>query len=484
MSFPSDVGEVSVHVIERGLYLGVLEGCARRDALQHARQMADRDERRQITFQYRVSGIEVCSTVFTYCYDKTKWQLTLLQLMIREEAVLPREHGGLGRRPNTAYPEEVSETAVRFIKNFAGVHGLPQPAARRSRPDDPPVYLPAHQNYKLVHAKYFDEMTGKQDCLGYHAFCKLWRRECTAIKFMSPREDVCHVCEEMRGNVRIAKSETEKEGALKAFSDHLESAQVERDAYREAIKSAKEAWQVSQENDEKESPHLMHYTFDFAQSVYLPYSFRQVGPIYFKSPLKVHIFGICDDALSRQVNYLLHEGQTIGIDGTVAHGPNSVVSMLDHFLQHHGHGEEELHFHADNCVRQNKNKTVMAYLSWRTSTGQNSKITISFMNVGHTRCSVDGMFGLLKKGYRRSECDTYEHLVDTVNSSSKGNVTEPYCYKWREWYLHLQAFFKPIPHVTHYHHFLFSKEHPGYVFVRKTAESDETKVKIPKRGDL
>lgn len=96
--------------------------------------------------------------------------------MIKEEAVIPREHGAVGKRPNTAYPKEVRANALKFIDTYAEVHGLPQPAARRGVADDAPVYLPAHQNYKLVHSKYFDAMTGKQQCLGCHAFCNLWHR--------------------------------------------------------------------------------------------------------------------------------------------------------------------------------------------------------------------------------------------------------------------------------------------------------------------
>lgn len=178
----------------------------------------------------------------------------------------------------------------------------------------------------------------------------------------------------------------------------------------------------------------------------------------------------------------MHEGQTIGIDGSMSHGPNAVISMLDHFFLTHGHGESELHLHADKCVGQNKNKTTMAYLSWRVMTGRNSCITLSFMNVGHTRCSVDGMFGILKKGYRRSKCDAYEEVVGMVNGTSRSNVAEPYCFVWREWDSFLQAVFKPIPHVTNYHHFYFTAKHPAYVFVRRTATSDATKIKIVKRG--
>ena len=40
-------------------------------------------------------------------------------------------------------------------------------------------------------------------------------------------------------------------------------------------------------------------------------------------------------------------------------GANVVVSMLHHFFANHLLGEEHVHLHADNCVRQNKNNTVI-----------------------------------------------------------------------------------------------------------------------------
>ena len=40
-------------------------------------------------------------------------------------------------------------------------------------------------------------------------------------------------------------------------------------------------------------------------------------------------------------------------------GPNTVISLLHHFFEHHGLGETELSLNADNCAGQNKNNTMM-----------------------------------------------------------------------------------------------------------------------------
>lgn len=132
-----------------------------------------------------------------------------------------------------------------------------------------------------------------------------------------------------------------------------------------------------------------HYTYDFAQQLQVPYHDHQVCPLYFKVPLKVQLFGMCDASTNTQANYMYDESQTIGINGTHAHGPNSVVSMLHHFLSNQACHGKELQLHADNCVGQNKNRTVIGYLAWR---GLNPAITLSFMQVGHTRCYVGRQF--------------------------------------------------------------------------------------------
>ena len=96
-----------------------------------------------------------------------------------------------------------------------------------------------------------------------------------------------------------------------------------------------------------------HLSFDFAQNTAYPHNPLQPGPIYFLAQRKVHLFGICCEAIPQQVNYLIDEAHYIG------KGANTVVSMLHHYLQHNNLGERHLHLHADNCVGQNKNNYLL-----------------------------------------------------------------------------------------------------------------------------
>ena len=127
------------------------------------------------------------------------------------------------------------------------------------------------------------------------------------------------------------------------------------------------------------------------------------------------------------MNYLVDEACTIGANGSLSHGANSVISMLHHFFDQHSLGETKVELHTDNCGGQNKNKSVVAYLCWRCIVvGLHKEIVYTFMPAGHIRCQVDGFFGLVKQKYRRSNSDTLEHLRDVVNSSSTSNFAQLY----------------------------------------------------------
>ena len=95
----------------------------------------------------------------------------------------------------------------------------------------------------------------------------------------------------------------------------------------------------------------LHLSFDFAQNMCYPSS---LGPLYFLVECKVHLFGICCEAIPRQVNYLIDEAHCIG------KGANTVISLVHHYLIHHSLGEQHLHLHVDNyCVGQNKNNYLI-----------------------------------------------------------------------------------------------------------------------------
>jgi len=149
--------------------------------------------------------------------------------------------------------------------------------------------------------------------------------------------------------------------------------------------------------------------------------------------------------------------------------------MLDHYFTTHSLQESVCYCHADNCVGQNKNRFVIGYFAWQVITGKHTQIHLSFMEVGHTRCLVDGHFGLIKKSYRRMDCDTLQHLEEATRRSTAN------AWQWRNWETLVDPLFKPIPHIRKYHHFRFDTSNPGKVYVKEHTNSVEREISIFKK---
>ena len=179
--------------------------------------------------------------------------------------------------------------------------------------------------------------------------------------------------------------------ALRKAEEHILLAKKERSYYRAICDTGKQSVrQLFQEGGSFSPPPTsprsrpcslhspVHYSFDMAQQVHYPSDPLQPGPIYFLTPCKCAIFGVCREAIPRQINYLIDEASDTG------KGSNTIVSMLHHFFKEHGLGETDVHLHAATCVGQNKNNTMLHYLIWRVMSGLHRRVTLSFLIVGHT----------------------------------------------------------------------------------------------------
>ena len=281
---------------------------------------------------------------------------------------------------------------------------------------------------------------------------------------------------------------------IKQAECHLLDVTTERSVYRAALEKAKSSVVAQFTEDDTFSPPPpaaqrqsnsttidAHYSFDMAQQVFYPNDPLQPGPMYFLTPRKCAIFGVCCESIPRQVNYLIDEAVDMG------KGSNAIVSMLHHFFAHHGLGEKKVHLHANNCGGQNKNAIMVHYLLWRVMTNQHSEITLSFMIPGHTKFSPDWCFGLLKKRYRRTKVGGLTDLCGVVNDSAVVNIAQPTgledgsvvvtTYNWQDYF---DQFCKKVNGIKKLHHLRFSSASPGCIFVKERAGSTEVKRNILK----
>ena len=98
------------------------------------------------------------------------------------------------------------------------------------------------------------------------------------------------------------------------------------------------------------SPSQVYYSFDYAQKVHFPSDPLQPYPIYFPSdPLqpdpiyslttrKCSVFGVCYEAIPRQIDFITQES------GETGKRANAVISRLRCFYENHGLGEKDVIF--------------------------------------------------------------------------------------------------------------------------------------------
>ena len=138
-------------------------------------------------------------------------------------------------------------------------------------------------------------------------FKNIWKLYLPHIAIMKISTDLCDTCQQ--NNNFIMKSvnctEAEKSARLKQQEDHLALAKECRAYYKQQCEDSSEFWN-SLSDEQKQSRNQLdgtiHVSFDYAQNVLIPHSPQQVGPIYFKTPRKCHLSGICAESLPKQVN--------------------------------------------------------------------------------------------------------------------------------------------------------------------------------------
>ena len=165
---------------------------------------------------------------------------------------------------------------------------------------------------------------------------------------MKPMSDLCWQCQQNSHAIMRASntSEAEKIAKLQAALDHLTVVKVECTFYNSICKDCKldvrGMFTIDRELSLPETPSLpnscaiqVHYSSDMDQQAHFPSDPLQPGPIYFLTPRRCGIFGICCEAIPKQMDYLTDEAVDCG------KGVNCIISRLHHFFPQHGLGEKD-----------------------------------------------------------------------------------------------------------------------------------------------
>lgn len=453
--------------------------------------------RQRKKFGYRVDGDRsVCRNTFLFYHGETISRLKRLQDCLGADSMLFPKHGNKGRKPANTYSSADTDAVIRFIANIAEIHGLPDPGRDvRKGKGRLRILLPSVMNFTSIHKLYVDSIASAgRTSIGYRTFLEFWKQELPHIGFIKPRSDLCMTCEDFkkRINQAVARLDEDKESLLiqlhEEALEHLTHAKKERLYYKAHSQVAMTDYENKLERAAFSFPVkpnsnkiVMSYSWDFSQQLQYPFESQQVGPIYFKTPRRAQLFGISCEGNFRQVNYLIDEANFLEKNA------NTVISFLDHYFANHGLGEKSTYLTADNCVGQNKNNAVIQYLMYRVLSKLHSKIEMSFLVVGHTKFSPDSHFGLIRQRYRHSQVYTYEQLAMIIEDSATDECNKCQRYDdksngskiiYRDWTAWLSAFFRKIPGIKQYHHFIISSEEPGIVLLKNNVDDTGTKINL------
>jgi len=226
-----------------------------------------------------------------------------------------RVHGNKGRLPkNTCTFEAISEVS-KFISNYAEEHALVLPGRVPGFKHTDVRLLPSHMSKASVWRVYSTAMEAQSKSpVGYSKFVDLWNQLNPHIVIMRPMSDLCFTCQHNNSQtVRSANlPESLKSACVRAQEEHLSRANGERTFYKSTIKALEPTVQqvlganhgvVPRNNPLCSLQGRMHYSYDYVQQVHYPSNPLQPGPIYFKTPRKCSIFGVCCEAIPRQVNF-------------------------------------------------------------------------------------------------------------------------------------------------------------------------------------
>ncbi len=232
----------------------------------------------------------------------------------------------------------------------------------------------------------------------------------TSIYFgLKPMSDLCWQCQ--RNNTAILRAanhpDTEKSVILKAAENHLKKVQLERSFYKPCCDNCRKEVQRLFTVGESFSLLALTTLSRFTSLV----THCSLGYISFWHHANVVFLEFC---------VKLFQGRLISSQTKlwiVEKGP-LVLSQLHYFFENFGLGEKEIFLTADNCCGLKKNNYMLQYLKWRCTTGLHTKITLSFLVVGHTK-----FFGLLKRKFWNTKVSSLAE-ISAVNESAYCNHSQ------------------------------------------------------------
>jgi len=228
---------------------------------------------------------------------------------------------------------------------------------------------------------------------------------------------------------------------------------------------------------------LFTEVFDYAEKVRIPNFLNQPKQLYFKSGLKVDLFGIANNTSGFQHNFVLPEGHWPA-DKSI----NSVASMIWYYIRTYQNDKRIIHLMADNCTGQNKNRYMLWFLHYLLIISEDKidSIHLMFLIAGHTKNFCDACFGLCKRSLKSKDILTPTDVVNAYSNSAKCNFVQTTTgIIWYDWKSFLKQFFKgKVKNILKQQHFYFNKANLDSMQYKALATTTEFSTLEPFKKDV
>ena len=289
-------------------------------------------ERKIASVRFYLFRVQVCKKTYLFAHGIGEKRYRNLCKHFDLNGVTPRIHKNLKRVPHNACSVEEEKHIITFIQNFADCNAMPLPGRMPNMKDYSVMMLPSDITKSGIWGNYVSSCSQSGiRAVGLTKFKYAWALYLPHISVMKISSDLCDTCQKNSSFIMksVNCSEAEKSERLRTQEEHLAIARECREYYRRQCNEASQF--ISSMTDEERNAEIVEgpvrISFDYAQNLQIPHMPQQVGPIYFKTPRKCHLLGVCCEGLPKQINYLIDEKDLTG------KGANKTISYLEHYFK-------------------------------------------------------------------------------------------------------------------------------------------------------
>ena len=167
-----------------------------------------------ITFYHR--GMNICRKTYLFLHNMGKKKYENIKASVKQDGILPRQHGNLRRVPHNALTLEETQAVVTYITNYTEENGIYLPGRIPGFKKADIQILPCHTTKKAVWQQYCQAVSvlpsghvAKE--IGYRTFLLLWQKLLPNIIVGKPMTDLCWYCQRHTTLIQRAMNRPEED---------------------------------------------------------------------------------------------------------------------------------------------------------------------------------------------------------------------------------------------------------------------------------